>query len=121
MHFSKEKTLFLCLILVCVLVFSLSSKALAAGGESPKLINPLQGKSITTIVSGLLKKIFGLTGVIALVMFIYGGILWMTSGGSVDKVKKGKDTILWAILGLAFIFFAYSFLSFILDTFVKAG
>jgi len=50
-----------------------------------------------------------------LVMFIYGGLTWMTSEGVPDKIRKGKDTIVWAILGLALIFFSYALLDFILE------
>lgn len=70
--------------------------------------------TIPGLVGGIIQTILGMVGVLALVMFIYGGILWMTSGGSSEKIKKGKDTIVWAVLGLAFIFFSYAILEFIL-------
>ena len=46
-------------------------------------------------------------GVIALVMFIFGGIMWMTSAGSEEKVKKGKTVIMGAVVGMAIVLSAY--------------
>ena len=51
-----------------------------------------------TVISGIL----GLTGVLALVAFIAGGVMWMTSGGNAEKVKKGRDILVWAVIGLIY-------------------
>ena len=88
-------------------------------GQTANLSDPLEGRDISDLVVDLIKYLLGLVGVLALVMFIYGGILWMTSGGAAEKVKKGKDTLVWAILGLALIFFSYAILEFILEAFLE--
>lgn len=54
-------------------------------------------------------------GLIALVLIIYGGVIMMTSQGSPDKVKKGRDILIWAILGVVVILSALSILS-LVDT-----
>ncbi len=41
----------------------------------------------------------------------------MTAGGASDKVKKGRDILVWATLGLALIFSSYAILNFIFDAF----
>jgi len=40
-------------------------------------------------------------------------MLWMTSGGSAERLKKGKDTVLWTILGLVIIFMSYIIINFL--------
>ena len=50
--------------------------------------------------------ILGLTGGLALLMFVYGGFLMLSSGGSEEKVKKGKDAITAAVIGIFIILFA---------------
>jgi hypothetical protein len=52
-------------------------------------------------------------------MFIYGGFLWIMSGGNEDNVKKGKETLKWAVLGLVVVFASYSILNFILDVLIQ--
>lgn len=48
--------------------------------------------------------ILGLVGSAALLMFIYGGFLWLASAGSAEQVKKGKEVFLNALKGIALIF-----------------
>ena len=52
-------------------------------------------------------------------MFVFGGLTWITSGGSPEKIQKGKTTMLWAIIGIAFIFSSYAILSYLLRVFGK--
>lgn len=53
------------------------------------------------------KIILRFMGVIALVVLIYGGIMWITSGGSPEKIKTGKSAIGGAVAGILVIVFAY--------------
>lgn len=60
--------------------------------------------TIQQIIGGGIKVALGIVGSLALVMFFYGGYLWLISGGSSDKIKKGKETLIWATVGLAIVF-----------------
>ena len=113
---SKILLILLLLSFYCLLFFQ---PVLAAETEPIEMENPLGETSLSALIAKILKKVLGLTGVIAVIMFIYGGILWMTSGGNPEQVKKGRDTLLWAVIGLAFIFFAYSLLHFILKSLLE--
>jgi len=56
--------------------------------------------------------ILGIVGALTLVMFIYGGFMWVLSGGSSDKVQKGKDIIIGSIVGLLIVFSSYTIIRF---------
>jgi hypothetical protein len=56
--------------------------------------------------------IFGLAGSLALLFFIYGGIMWVISGGNPDRVKKGQDALKNAVIGLVIIFTSYMIINF---------
>ncbi|MEK7580568.1 MAG: pilin [Patescibacteria group bacterium] len=104
------------ILAVLVLAFMVIPVLAIANGDA-ELPNPLgETKDIGPLAANLIKVVLGLVGVLALVMFIYGGILWMTSGGNEQKIKKGKDTLVWATLGLAIIFFSYAIVNFVLET-----
>ena len=95
-------------------------QALTLGLASPliahaKLENPLGTTDVNLVVANVIRALLGVTGSIALLMFIWGGLLWLTSGGQPEKVKKGKETLKWALLGLVVIFFAYTAINFVLD------
>ncbi len=62
-----------------------------------------------TVVSAFL----GLLGVIFMVLIIYAGYNWMTAEGEEEKVKKAKDTIRQAIIGLVLIIAAYAIWAFV--------
>ena len=85
-------------------------------GETPTaLANPLGDiKTPTQLIGKIIYAILGLTGAIALVMFIWGGLQWMTAAGSPEKVTKGRDTLMWAVLGLVIIFSSYAVLKAVL-------
>lgn len=69
--------------------------------------NPLPSSNPNVIIANIISVVLGVTGAIALLFFVWGGIQMLISGGSPDKVKKGRDTLMWAILGLIVIFGSY--------------
>ncbi|MFH1173419.1 MAG: pilin [bacterium] len=92
----------------------------ASDGKSstppPSLDNPL-GENVTIpgLIGRIIKAILGVVGSIALAMFVYGGIIWMTSAGNNEMVQRGRDILIWASVGLVTIFGAYSIVSFIFE------
>jgi len=94
-------------IILAVLLF-LPSLAQAQGGVP--LPNPLEAESIPELAGQMIKGLLGVTGAIALFMLV-----WMTSGGNSNRVEQGKNTILWAILGIVIIFMSYIILNFVFD------
>lgn len=125
-----KKTLLVSLTLIAICFFIFGTAALAqnppvnppgnppvnnAGGVA--LENPLSSSDPAVIIGNIIKGILGLTGVIALVAFVAGGLMWMTSGGNPEKVKKGRDILVWATLGLFIIFSSYSILKYVFQIF----
>ncbi|MBI4142768.1 hypothetical protein HY480_02755 [Candidatus Uhrbacteria bacterium] len=51
--------------------------------------------------------IFGISGSLALAMFIYGGYYWLTAAGIADRVDKGKKAMVAAVVGIIIIFGAW--------------
>jgi len=60
--------------------------------------------------------IYGLAGSLALLYFIYGGIMWLISSGSPDRVKKGTDIIKNAVIGLVIIFASWMIINFVVTS-----
>jgi hypothetical protein len=69
------------------------------------------------LIGRIIKAVLGIVGALALAMFVFGGFTWLTSGGSPDKIKKGKDILMWAVIGLIIIFTSYTLVDFILTAF----
>lgn len=92
------------------------------GGPAPTLPNPLGGSTdIRSIIGRVINAALGISGSVALLMFIWGGLQWLTSGGSPERIQKGKNTIVWAVLGLVLIFGSYAILNFVLGAILGAS
>lgn len=90
-------------------------------GNTPSIQNPLGNVGDPRVLVGkIISAALGVVGSISLVIFLYGGFTWMTSGGSPDKVKHGRDLIVWAAIGLFVIFASYAMVRWVLET-ITAG
>lgn len=85
-----------------------------SSGDLVCLDNPLNTENIPTLIGLALRGLFAIIGTIALIIFIYGGALWMTAFGEEAKVKRGWDTMIWGALGLVVIFGSYVAVDFVL-------
>lgn len=71
--------------------------------------------TLNNIVQTIINTIVYVIGIIAVIMIILGGISYATSQGDAAKVKKGKDTILYGIVGLVIAILAYAIINFVLE------
>lgn len=84
------------------------------GGGLKPFPSPIsKDKTVAQVLGDVVKGMLGIVGSIALVMFLYGGVLWMTAAGNDDQIKKGRATVVWAAIGLFVIFASYSIVQFI--------
>ncbi len=70
------------------------------------------GSIFNTIVNILLFLIGGLS----VIMLIWGGIRYTTSGGNSSSVTAAKNTIMYAIIGLIVAFLAFAIVNWVLTT-----
>jgi hypothetical protein len=77
--------------------------------------------TVPQIIGNVIRALLGITGSIAFIMFIYGGMYMLTSHGNPEMVKKGKEVLIWAIIGLIVIFGSYVFVNFILTGILGKG
>ena len=93
----------------------------STGGQNQIFPNPLGSTtSYLDVVTNVIQVVLGVVGVVALVVFIYGGIVWMTSLGNSERVKQGRDTLIWASLGLIVVFASFAIVNLILGAFAGA-
>ena len=116
------RTAFAGLLLVPVLALGISAVA-GSVDVSAQILNGLNsvntgngptnltgtGGAFTTIVNVLLFII----GAVSVIMLIYGGIRYTTSGGNANSVTAAKNTIMYAIIGLVIAIFAFAIVNFV--------
>ena len=59
----------------------------------------------------MLNYLLGLVGSIALLFLIIAGVMYMTAGGSEEKITTAKRILTGAIIGLGIVLLAYSLLA----------
>ncbi len=90
-------------------------KIVGAAGDVPQIGDlGLGNATLTSLITGIIKLILGFLGVIAVLIILWAGFIWMTAQGEPDKVKKAKDMIYAGIIGLVIIFAAYAIASFVI-------
>lgn len=67
---------------------------------------------IEAIQNGI-SVVLGILGVVAVIMILYAGFLWLTAGGSEENVTKAKKIIKQAAIGIIIISLAYGIVGFI--------
>ncbi|GEM_PF-2981638 len=60
------------------------------------------------VAARVISYALGLLGMLFLSYTIYGGVVWMTSAGEEEKIKKGKSIIVNGVIGVAIILSAYA-------------
>ena len=76
---------------------------------------PTDSKSLPDIVAFIINVFSWIIGAVSVIMIIYGGFRYITSGGDQNGVKAGKDTILYAIIGLIVVALVQVIVNFVLD------
>ena len=112
----KQKLIFLSVVVVVVmLVCTWFVTPVLAQGVKTGVPNPLGDHDFASLVGRAISVILSAFGAIALLMFIIGGLMWMTSMGDPARVKKGRDTLIWASLGIVVAFSSYAIIRFVLS------
>jgi hypothetical protein len=85
-------------------------------GSPTTITNPLGGVSLLGVLGNVIKVFLGTVGAIALMVFVYAGLMYLLSGGDPAMVTKAKDTMKYGAIGLIIIISAYAITSFFVNT-----
>ena len=68
---------------------------------------------IPTLIGKFLGSILGFTGTLFFVLVVYSGLMWMTAAGNEDRIKKAKQILIAAVVGLIIVVSAYAITQYI--------
>ena len=75
---------------------------------------------LEVIVARLIRTVLSFLGIVAVVIMLYGGFVWMTAGGNPDRVDKAKKIIINGTIGLVLVFSSFAVTQFILNQITEA-
>lgn len=110
-------------ILTALSILALSAAVVGLAPEaSAQLVDPCaqldncdpDEQSVEGAVSTIIDILLYVIGFVAVIVLIIGGIMYASSAGDPGRTKKAKDTILYAIIGLAVAIFAWAIVSFVI-------
>lgn len=116
--FSRQSLLFFPLLALTVLLaykFNAPDLAFAQGD----LISPVDNPGRINVATGgvgefrdllltFLNFFLGFLGLLAVLLVIYGGFLYMTAAGDDGKTENGKKVILYAVVGIIIILISFA-------------
>lgn len=82
----------------------------ATENEQPKvetIANPIAYDDPRQLIGLIINIFLSIIGTGALIMFIYGGLVWLTSAGNSTKIDMGRKILIWASIGVAFVLSSY--------------
>lgn len=119
---SKKIALSLAIITGAFLLASPASAGIISSGVQTfgKAVFGGDPQQVQILAALILNALFGLLGIVAVAMIIYGGFLYMTSQGKEDQIKKAKNILVTAAIGLVIIFSAFALANFIINSIINA-
>ena len=73
------------------------------------------------LIARIIRYALGFLGIIAVVIIMYAGWLWMTSEGDPEKIGRAKKVLTNAVIGLFIILASFGIVSFILNKLLEAS
>lgn len=99
-----------------------AAKVLEDAGDKSYGASAVDAQSSEGYLPNLIGKLIGIfllvIGGLFMLLLIYGGYMWMTARGDTERVKKAKEIITNALIGLVIVFAAYAISTFVLSKIV---
>lgn len=74
-------------------------------------------EAVEEVIINLAGIILAVTGSLSLLAFVIGGVMFLISSGSSEKIDQAKKIIKGAIIGMVIVFTSYTIISFVLKAF----
>lgn len=87
----------------------------ACSGAPSNAVCSARADDLAGLIGNVIRTLFLLVGIIAVIMIIVGGIRYITSNGDSSQVSSAKNTVLYAVIGLVIAISAFAIVNFVLD------
>lgn len=70
-----------------------------------------------TAVAGILNTVYAWAGIICVIIIVIAGYLYVTANSNAQQIKRAKDAIVGAVIGLVIIMSAFLITTFVIGRF----
>jgi hypothetical protein len=102
---NTTKKIILSLAILSVAVLPMAVLAINDPNPNPTGAGTL---NLTTLIGAILGKLWVIFAALAVIMFLYAGILFLTASGAPDKISAARQAFLWGVVGVVVGIIAYS-------------
>ena len=102
-----EKVLIILVLLGIILPFTVSAN------EIISIENPLTATSFESVVDNIIDFVFNIAIVVAPLMIVVGGFLFVTASGNVQQVARARNLIIWTAIGFLIVLLSKGILAII--------
>ena len=123
---NKLKSILISTLMVAVMVFGVSiiyqtGNTEIAGAVNSEITSGMNATSAGTstptdanvVIKNVTNIMFFIIGAVSVIMLIYGGIRYTTSGGNTNSVTAAKNTVIYSIVGVVISILAYAIVNFV--------
>ena len=120
MKLKKSSSIYLSTIFSALTSTSVFADDICGNTNIPEDIRAASGcntgdvSDLPTVIVNILNAIILVSGLISVIFIIVGGVSYMTSSGDASKVKKAKDTILYACIGLVICVLSFAIINWVI-------
>jgi len=75
--------------------------------------DPTPPTTLQGLINAIKTPIWLIFGFIALICFVYAGIIFLTAGGNPDKIEKARSAVLYGVVGIVVGVIAYGIVAII--------
>jgi hypothetical protein len=93
---------------------SVCSGVNTATGASGSCTDSSNNDSLTSVITKIIQVFSIVVGAVSVIMIIYGGFKYITSGGNDGNVSGAKNTIMYAVIGLVVVALAQVIVRYVL-------
>ena len=84
-----------------------------SGGVSSSQADDVPQDLAGDVFKNVVNILLFIIGAVSVIMLIYGGIRYTTSGGNTNSVTAAKNTVIYSIVGLVISILAYAIVNFV--------
>ena len=76
----------------------------------------LQNANPKNVIVNVIQVVLSFLAIVAVIIVLIGGFLWMTAGGNDEKVTQGRKYIVNGAIGLLIVLAAFAITNFLINT-----
>lgn len=98
----------------------ITAEQIGLNNQIQQTIGATGATDIRVTIARIIRVALGLLGIVAVVLCLYAGYIWMTAGGNEERIGEAKKILVNAVIGLAIILSSYAIVSFVISRLIAA-